>query len=193
MPRMIRHPILSIQLDNPVLTRLLEEQLAAHKFTVVSPDTPSPDCILIPQGGSPLLASADTRILEIPKGAVRLGDILDKLHYLLSGRNNHLENDMAPIPLGPFTLFPADNKLLHMASQEEIRLTDKERFLLRVLYNAGDAGLSRRDILKLVWGYADDAETHTIETHIYRLRQKLEPYHGQNLITAADGRYLITF
>lgn len=80
-----------------------------------------------------------------------------------------------------------------MASQEEIRLTDKERFLLRVLYNAGDAGLSRRDILKLVWGYADDAETHTIETHIYRLRQKLEPYHGQNLITAADGRYLITF
>ena len=92
---------------------------------------------------------------------------------------------------GEFTLFLSDNILTHIESGDDVRLTDKERLLLRFLSEAGDIGIPRKDLLKAVWGYADDAETHTLETHIYRLRQKLEIYHAQNLIKVLDGVYKI--
>lgn len=204
-PRMTHHPTtIAIYLDNPTLHRLIEEQLRANRFAIYSPTNSEPesrtesgadpDCILITNGAAPPSQphiTSHSIILDIPKGAVRLGDIVDKLRYVMSRRDDHLEDELSYMDLGDFTLFPATNLLHHIPSNQDIRLTDKERLLLRVLYEAGPAGLPRRDVLKAVWGYADDAETHTIETHIYRLRQKLEPYQGHNLIKAQDGRYLL--
>lgn len=184
----ILHNII-FQLDNPILTRLLTEQLSGLKGYSFDPNSP-PDCIITHQGHS---ADVDPSacILHLPKGTIRLGEVLDRLHYVLSGREAHIEDESTSLAFGDFVLFPADNLLVFTPQNADIRLTDKERLLVRVLYEAGQQGLARRDLLKAVWGYADEAETHTLETHIYRLRQKLEPYNSQNIIKAIDGFYVL--
>lgn len=183
-------PNILLKIENPVLQRLVEEQLATLKTVTIDSSLP-PDLIIIQQGESVPAEFNALPFLEIPKGAIRLGEIMDKAGYLLSGRESHIEDENGNIDLGEFTLVPAENILTHKKSGEDIRLTDKERLLLRVLFEERDAGIPRKDLLKSVWGYADDAETHTLETHIYRLRQKLEIYNAQNLIKVVEGVYKI--
>ncbi len=179
-----------LHIKNPVLQRLIEEQLATVKTVTIAPSH-APDLLIVQQGHGIAPEFIAIPSLEIPKGAVRLGEIMDRLSYLLSGRESHIEDEHEQIDLGEFILFPAENILTHQESGDDIRLTDKERLLLRYLYEAGETGLPRKDLLKSVWGYADDAETHTLETHIYRLRQKLELYHAQNMIKVSEGIYKI--
>lgn len=179
-----------LKIDNPVLQRLVEEQLSTVK--AVTLDTSLPPHLMIVQQGSVIPDHLNAiPVLEIPKGAVRLGEMIDKIGYLLSGRESHIEDENENIDLGEFTLFPSENILTHIESGDDIRLTDKERLLLRFLFEARETGIPRKDLLKAVWGYADDAETHTLETHIYRLRQKLEIYNAQNLIKVFEGVYKI--
>jgi len=59
--------------------------------------------------------------------------------------------------------------------QYKFRLTDKETAILKYLYRAGDKVVSREVLLDEVWGYSANVTTHTLETHVYRLRQKIEP------------------
>jgi DNA-binding response OmpR family regulator len=75
----------------------------------------------------------------------------------------------------------------------KLRLTEKETAILRYLYRAGDQVVGRETLLKEVWGYNATVTTHTLETHIYRLRQKIEvdPANAQLLITEAGGYRLI--
>lgn len=72
---------------------------------------------------------------------------------------------------------------------DAIRLTEKERDLIMALYRASNRQLSREDLLDQVWGYRPDLETHTLETHIYRLRQKIEANADQPaiLLTIPNG------
>lgn len=179
-----------LKIENPVLTRLIEEQLAIFKTIKIDAALP-PDVAIVQHGLSTEDLPPSAQILEIPKGAVRLGEVMDRLNYLLSGRESHIEDENENIDLGEFVLKPAENMMLHKTSGHDIRLTDKERLVLRFLYEAGNAGLPRKDLLKAVWGYADDAETHTLETHIYRLRQKIEALGDYNLIKVQDGIYRI--
>ena len=73
-------------------------------------------------------------------------------------------------------------------------LTEKETELLKALVDAQEKPIASADILKQIWGYADGLETHTLQTHIYRLRQKLEddPANPKFLITSNDGYKLIS-
>ena len=70
-----------------------------------------------------------------------------------------------------------------------IRLTEKERDILLTLFNAADRSVSREALLQTVWGYVEGLETHTLETHIYRLRQKIEtdPSEPKIVLTTEDG------
>ncbi len=182
--------IIRLEIENPILKRLITEQLATLKHISVDDELP-PDCI-ITQSSHISSSTLKPVFLDIPpKGTIRLGEILDKLSYLLSGREDHIEDENNHIDLGEFTLLPAENTLLYKQSKEIIQLTDKERMLLRYLHQASTEGILRKDLLKSVWGYAEEAETHTLETHIYRLRQKLEPYGAENMIKVQDGRYFI--
>ena len=71
----------------------------------------------------------------------------------------------------------------------KIRLTEKETSILKYLYRAGDRIVTRDVLLSEVWGYNSGVTTHTLETHIYRLRQKIErdPSHAELLVTEAGG------
>ncbi len=87
---------------------------------------------------------------------------------------SHESSEDAVFQIGPYEFRPAA-KVLSESSGKKVRLTDKETSILRYLYRAGQKSVSREELLREVWGYNAAVTTHTLETHIYRLRQKIEP------------------
>ena len=101
---------------------------------------------------------------------------------------SHEQSEDAVFKVGPYEFRPA-GKLLVDDKGRKIRLTEKETNILKYLYRAGASPVSREELLTEVWGYNAGVTTHTLETHIYRLRQKIEPEPGQArlLLTDAGG------
>ena len=100
----------------------------------------------------------------------------------------HEQSEDAVFQLGPYTFKPA-MKLLMDDSERKIRLTEKETQILQFLLTAAGQTVSRETLLGEVWGYAAAVTTHTLETHIYRLRQKIEanPAEARLLATEPGG------
>ncbi len=100
----------------------------------------------------------------------------------------HEQSEDAVFQLGPYTFKPA-MKLLLDEKDRKIRLTEKETNILKFLYRAGHAVVARDVLLHEVWGYNAGVTTHTLETHIYRLRQKIEPdpSNARLLVTESGG------
>jgi len=96
----------------------------------------------------------------------------------------HEASEEAAVPIGPYT-FRAGAKTLTSEANGLLRLTEKEAAILRFLHRAGETIVSRDTLLQEVWGYNASVSTHTLETHIYRLRQKIE-------IDPTDARILVT-
>ena len=86
----------------------------------------------------------------------------------------HEQSEDATFSIGPYTFRPSA-KLLLDEKGAKVRLTEKETSILKYLYRTGEKPVGRRDVLlHEVWGYNSGVTTHTLETHIYRLRQKIE-------------------
>jgi len=117
--------------------------------------------------------------------AVLLARILAKL------RQQEAIED-AVFSIGPYTFRPS-SKLLINPKGNKVRLTEKETAILRYLYRAGQRPVSREVLLQEVWGYNSGVTTHTLETHIYRLRQKVEKDAATPgiLVTEAGGYKLV--
>ena len=86
----------------------------------------------------------------------------------------HETSTDAVFTIGPYTFRPGSKMLLLNPKGSKVRLTEKEISILRYLYRAGQRPVSRETLLQEVWGYNSGLTTHTLETHIYRLRQKIE-------------------
>ncbi|WP_150285860.1 response regulator transcription factor [Rhabdaerophilum calidifontis] len=104
----------------------------------------------------------------------------------------HEASDDAIFSVGPYTFRPGA-KLLVTEKGSKIRLTEKETAILRFLYRAGQRVIGRDVLLQEVWGYNANVTTHTLETHIYRLRQKIEvdPGRARILVTESGGYKLV--
>ncbi len=98
------------------------------------------------------------------------------------------QTEDATFQLGHYTFRPSAKLLIDQGGQK-IRLTEKETAILKYLYRAGEKAVTRDVLLHEVWGYNSGVTTHTLETHIYRLRQKIErrPAQAELLITEAGG------
>src|SRR5208282_3834959 len=94
--------------------------------------------------------------------------------------------------VGPYLFRPTSKNLVN-AKGVKLRLTEKEAAILRFLHRADQQPVARETLLKHVWGYNSNVTTHTLETHIYRLRQKIEdnPADAQLLVTEAGGYRLV--
>ncbi len=143
-------------------------------------------CKLLRRGGfkSPILmltgsdSDADT-ILGLESGAndyvtkpFRLGVLLARIRAQL---RQHEQSEDAVFTIGPYTFKPAAKIMVHGENGQKVRLTEKETAVLKYLYRANDRVVGRDVLLNEVWGYNAGVTTHTLETHIYRLRQKVEP------------------
>jgi DNA-binding response OmpR family regulator len=104
----------------------------------------------------------------------------------------HEQSEDAVFQIGPYTFKPA-GKLLIDEKGTKIRLTEKETSILKYLYRSGEKVVGRETLLREVWGYNAGVTTHTLETHIYRLRQKIEkdPSNSEILVTETGGYKLV--
>jgi DNA-binding response OmpR family regulator len=104
----------------------------------------------------------------------------------------HEQSEDAVFQLGHYTFKPA-MKMLVDEAEKKIRLTEKETNILKFLYRASDSVVARDILLHEVWGYNAGVTTHTLETHIYRLRQKIEPdpSNARLLVTESGGYRLV--
>ncbi len=177
-----------------------------QNFDVIILDVGLPDmdgreaCRLMRRGGvkAPIimLTGADTdadTILGLDAGAndyiakpFRLGVLLARLRAHI---RQHERSDDAVFTIGPYTFQPSAKLLINNTDNKKIRLTDKETAILKYLYRAGAQVVGRDVLLDEVWGYNAGVTTHTLETHVYRLRQKIEedPSNATLLVTEAGG------
>jgi DNA-binding response OmpR family regulator len=145
-----------------------------------------------------LLTAADTdadTIAGLKSGAndyitkpFRFAVLMARVHVHL---RSHGRSEEAMYRIGPYTFRPSAKMLLD-ADARKIRLTEKETNILKYLYRSADT-VPRETLLHEVWGYNPAVTTHTLETHIYRLRQKIEqnPGEARILITESGGYRLI--
>ena len=112
----------------------------------------------------------------------RLNELLARLRAQLRIFEN---SEDAVFTIGPYTFRPSAKLLQDLGKNRRIRLTEKEAAILKFLYRAGTRAVARQVLLNEVWGYNAAVTTHTLETHIYRLRQKIEP-------DPANARLLVT-
>ncbi len=120
----------------------------------------------------------------------RLNVLLARLRAQL---RQHEQSEDAVFTVGPYSFRPAAKLLLEESANKKVRLTEKETAILKYLYRAGDRVVSRDTLLNEVWGYNAGVTTHTLETHVYRLRQKIEsdPSNAEILVTEPGGYRLI--
>lgn len=104
----------------------------------------------------------------------------------------HDQSEDVVFTIGQYTFQPAA-KILEAVDGGKVRLTDKETSILKYLYRQGPKTISRDMLLQEVWGYNNRVTTHTLETHIYRLRQKIErdPSNARLLVTEEGGYRLV--
>ena len=96
------------------------------------------------------------------------------LARIRSQLRQHETSQDAVFTIGPYTFRPGLKVLLLNQSGSKVRLTETEVSIMRHLFGAGQRPVSRETLLQEVWGYNPGLTTHTLETHIYRLRQKIE-------------------
>lgn len=118
----------------------------------------------------------------------RIAVLLQRLRTLIRSFES---SDDAVLTIGPYTFKPSSKHLVE-ADDRIVRLTEKEASILKFLYRAGDV-VAREVLLHEVWGYNPAVTTHTLETHVYRLRQKIEkdPSNAQILVTDTGGYRLV--
>jgi DNA-binding response OmpR family regulator len=148
-------------------------------------------------GGRPVLllgqAPEEREPYALPPGIservprpVRLPDLVARLHALLAAFEVSPD---AAIRLGAYAFHPTA-KLMLTPDGKRVRLTEKETAILLYLHRAGGRPVPRAELLDVVWGYSDGVTTHTLETHIYRLRQKIEPEpQASKLLLTDEGGY----
>ena len=88
-----------------------------------------------------------------------------------------------------YSLYPIKKEIVSSLLNKTIKLTEREVDILKYLYQNSDVISSKENLLENVWGYSADVTTHTIETHIYRLRQKVEEDGGSQLIITENNGY----
>ena len=128
-----------------------------------------------------LEAGANDYVTKPFKFAVLLARIRAQLRQ-------HEQSEDATFVVGPYTFKPSQ-KLLIDGTGSKVRLTEKESAIIKYLYRADRKVVTRDTLLEEVWGYNSGVTTHTLETHVYRLRQKIErdPSNATLLVTESGG------
>jgi DNA-binding response OmpR family regulator len=139
-----------------------------------------PHAVILVMGSSSDIEHATETFIK----PFRLGHFLARVRYYLESAPLLREQT---IGFGPYRLEPQNRRIMFDGSPEPIKLTEKETSLL--VFLANQAGpVTRREVLAAVWGYDERIETHTLETHIYQLRRKLDK-DNENWLRFESGAY----
>lgn len=135
---------------------------------------------------SDVVAGLDAGADDYVAKPFRLRELIARLDRVLDTFEKSI---FAVLPVGPYLFRPAEKRLHDPRSDRDIDLTDKETAVLRALYDAGGERIDKETLVRQVFGYSPTANTHTLETHVYRIRQKIEdhPMHPEYLVTSESG------
>jgi DNA-binding response OmpR family regulator len=142
--------------------------------------------------------SDSNTILDLDAGANDYITKPFKIALLLARMRAHLrqheKSDGAVFTIGPYSFRPSAKILIDENRNRKVRLTEKEAAILQYLHLTGDRMVKRETLLGEVWGYNAGVATHTLETHVYRLRQKIEmdPSKATILVTDPGGYRLVS-
>ncbi len=187
------------------LARGKEGQFDAVLLDVGLPDMDGREvCRLQRRGGfaapNIMLTGADSdsdTVLGLEAGAndyvakpFRFNVLLARLRAQL---RQHEQSEEAVFTIGPYTFRPSQKLLVNEAVKRKVHLTEKETAILKYLYRTGGQVVGREKLLVEVWGFNAAVTTHTLETHVYRLRQKIEkdPSRAEILVTEQGGYRLV--
>ncbi|PPR79397.1 MAG: Transcriptional regulatory protein KdpE [Alphaproteobacteria bacterium MarineAlpha2_Bin1] len=97
--------------------------------------------------------------------------------------------------IGDLIFYPYLKKIVNQNNIEKIiKLTDKENAIIEYLSKEENILVSKDVLLKEVWGYNDLVDTHTLETHIYKIRRKIEKDHKKpKYLMNEEGGYRLKF
>ena len=142
------------------------------------------------QGEADTILGLDAGANDYVTKPFRLGVLLARIRAQL---RQHERSEDAVYAIGSYRFQPAAKLLLDADGRRKVRLTEKETAILRHLLRAGEVAVGRDALLREVWGYNAGVTTHTLETHVYRLRQKIErdPSRAEILVTEPGGYRLI--
>ncbi|MBO7556088.1 MAG: winged helix-turn-helix transcriptional regulator [Alphaproteobacteria bacterium] len=122
---------------------------------------------------------------------VKLESLLDSI---MSCVNLSARGANAKISFGNYTLDPFQKEIINRKNGKATKLTEREVSIINYLYKAKGKNVSKGELLSEVWGYNPEATTHTVETHIYRLRQKIEENSlGDDAIITEESGYSLNF
>jgi DNA-binding response OmpR family regulator len=147
--------------------------------------------------GVPIVVLAETAddsatVLVLDAGATDYVTKPFRVNVLLARLRAHLRQsefrDDAVLTIGPYAFRPGAKLLSDANGRRKVRLTEKETAILKFLYRAGRT-IGRDILLGEIWGYSAEVTTHTLETHVYRLRRKIErnPAKAEILVTEPGG------
>ena len=118
----------------------------------------------------------------------RASELLEALHSIFEKLKSKRENKRV---YGDITFIVPDRRLIYR-DNKSVELTDKESDIILSLLSSSDRGITREEVMSKVWVLNSNIETHTFETHLYRLRKKIkENLFVKNLIINKDGRYYL--
>ena len=104
---------------------------------------------------------------------------------------NIFENsDEGNLEFNNYVLYPSRKEILNKRDKSVTKLTEKEVSIIKYLHKNIGKIVSKNDLMQEVWEYSAEVATHTVETHIYRLRQKVEQDNQESqLIITSEGGY----
>ena len=192
--------------DDDDLRATLVEQLALYEEFDVQQESTAAKGVAAARGGVVDLLIMDVGLPDMDgREAVKIlrkggyNDYVTKpfrfavlLARIRAQLRQHEQSEDATFSVGPYTFKPSQ-KLLLDPRGAKVRLTEKEASIIKYLYRADQKVVTRDVLLEEVWGYNSGVTTHTLETHVYRLRQKIErdPSNAEILVTESGGYKLV--
>jgi DNA-binding response OmpR family regulator len=149
---------------------------AGHKMPIIM--------LTAAQGEADTILGLDAGANDYVAKPFKLGVLLARMRAQL---RTHEQSEDAVFTIGPYSFRPSQKLLTDPARNQKVRLTEKETAILKFLLRAGAKPVGRDVLLDQVWGYNAGVTTHTLETHIYRLRQKIEPDPANAKILVTEG------
>ncbi len=137
-----------------------------------------------------LVAKNDRQNLKIFNNTLKLPFTIKEINNLVeNSAAKKVFNKNSSIKVKAYQLNKNEKKLIK--DGKFVTLTEKEVNLLELFLNSKNP-ISKNDILSLVWHYSADADTHTVETHIYRLRKKINKIFSDDkfILNDKDGYFL---
>lgn len=170
--------------ENSLIDMIILDERAQDLKTLRAHHPNTPIILLQKDGDDSVESSVLNQVIFKPLSLEGL------LNQIQAGINLVDNSEAGYLNFNRYELRPLQKEIYNERNGETIKLTEKEVAIIKFLYKNKDKIVSKNDLLQEVWGYSPDVSTHTIETHIYRLRQKVEHEDtSAQLIVTEDGGY----